>query len=160
MKYEAMFLMDPNTASNWETAETEIRRLLGRASATILGLKRWDERKLAYEIKRRKRGVYALAFFDAPGDKLAGLELDARLSEHVLRLLVLRHERLTQEDVDKALAMAPPPRSPERHGDSGMGGRGGPRGRERAEAVPEEATAVDVTEGGDESGSEAGEKPA
>ncbi len=159
MKYEAMFLMDPNTASNWDTAETEIRRLLGRASATVLGLKRWDERKLAYEIKRRKRGVYALAFFDAPGDKVSSLELDARLSEHVLRLLVLRHERLTQEDVDKALAMAPPPRSPERHGDSGMGGRGGFRGRERIEAAPEEAAVAEAVDAGDEGEAEPGEKP-
>jgi len=147
--YEAMFLLNPTVVSDWSAGEAEIRRLLERAEARVLGLKRWDERKLAYEIDGHKRGLFGLVFFEANGDKIGDLERDARLSEAVLRLLVLRAEGLTQERIDKALAAAAPPRTMDR-GDpwSGSGGRdrrggerfggerhGGPR--ERAAAEPE-----------------------
>jgi small subunit ribosomal protein S6 len=113
-KYEAMFLLDHNAAADWAVGEAEVRRLLDRATAKVLGLKRWDERKLAYEIKRRKRGVYALVYFEAPADKIGDLERDAQISEIILRLLVLRNDDITPELVEKAMNAAPPPRTPER----------------------------------------------
>ncbi|MEE8169885.1 MAG: 30S ribosomal protein S6, partial [Phycisphaerae bacterium] len=109
--YEAMFLLDAALASNWEAAEGEVRRLLDRASAKVLGLRRWDERRLAFEIKRRKRGIYALAFFEAPGEKINDLERDARLSEMILRLLVLRREGWSAEQIEKALHSTPTERA-------------------------------------------------
>ena len=64
----------------------------------MVGIEKWDERRLAYEIKHRKRGCYALTYFKAPASSLAGIERDALLSEMILRLLVvscnLDHEQL------------------------------------------------------------------
>jgi len=139
--YEAMFLVDGGSAPNWESVESEVRRVLDRASAKVLGLKKWDERKLAYEVRHRKRGTYILVFFEAPPEKIAGIEHDAKISEVILRLLVLRHERLTPEAVEKAMTAAPPPRAPERMGESWAprGGREGDRGRERGPRPEEEA---------------------
>ncbi len=124
--YEAMFLMDPAAASDWAAAEAEVRRILQRADAKVLGLKKWDERKLAYPIKRNKRGVYGLCFFEAPPEKISGLERDAQLSEQVLRVLVVRKDRLTPEEIEKALTAAPPPKSPAR-GDEWSSRPRGPR---------------------------------
>ena len=55
--YEAMFVFDPALASEWTAVETEVNRLLERAGATLVVCKKWDDRKLAYEIKGRRRGV-------------------------------------------------------------------------------------------------------
>jgi len=96
--YEAMFLFDPSMATQWEAVESEIGRIMQRAHAEMIGIKKWDERRLAYEIKHRKRGCYALTYFKAPHDSISGIERDARLSEMILRALVLRC-RLTDEQL-------------------------------------------------------------
>lgn len=126
--YEAMFLLDANMAADWPTAEAEVNRILDRAGAKVLGLKNWDERKLSYQIHQHKRGLYALAFFDAPADKIAGIERDVQLSEKAVRVLVLRREKLTPEKIEKAMTAPPPPKTSFRP-DEWSGGRGRPDGR-------------------------------
>jgi ribosomal protein S6 len=93
-----MFLFDPAQAAQWETVEKEIGRIMQRAGAELLGIKKWDERRLAYEIKHRKRACYALTFFRSPRSSITAIERDARLSETILRLLVLKCD-LTDEQL-------------------------------------------------------------
>lgn len=131
--YEAMFLMNPAVVPEWTDAEAEIRRVLDRAEAKILGLKRWDDRKLAYEIGGHKRATYGLVFFEASGDKIGPMERDAQISEGILRVLVLRTEGMDQEKIDQVLASAAPPRQERYEGprDRGPGEFGGDRGPPR-----------------------------
>ena len=96
-RYEGMFLFDTAAVRDWSSIEAEVHRLFERIGATQLVCVKYDERKLAYEIERRKRGTYVLTYFDAPPERIVDLERDARLSELVLRLLVLRPENLTEE---------------------------------------------------------------
>jgi len=109
--YEAMFLMDSNLATDWPSAESEVKRILDRASAKVLGLKNWDERKLATPVRGHKRGLYALSYFEAPPEKIDGIEHDVHLSEKVIRVLILRRDKITPEAVEKALAAPPPPKA-------------------------------------------------
>jgi len=102
-QYEAMFLFDPTFGNNLEDCEAEIRRLMDRAEAEILFCKKWDERRLAYRIKGRKRGVYILVYFYAPTSSITPMERDAQLSENILRLLVLRAEGVTSEMMERAV---------------------------------------------------------
>ncbi len=112
--YEAMFLMDPSLAPNFSAAEAEINRILQRADAKVLGLKNWGERKLAYPIRQLRRGLYVLTYFEAAPEKIVSLERDAQLSEQAVRVLVLGRDRMTREEIDKALAAEPPPKVPVR----------------------------------------------
>ena len=102
-QYEAMFVFDPTFGSSFEKCEEEVRRLIERAQGQILACRKWDERRLAYRIRGRKRGVYALVFFEAAPDRIPPLERDAKLSENILRLLVLRADGLTPEAMERAL---------------------------------------------------------
>lgn len=102
-QYEGMFLFDPTFGAAFENCEGEIRRIMDRAGAEILFCKKWDERRLAYKIEGRKRGVYVLVYFMAPPLKVSGIERDAQLSENVLRLLVLRAEGVTPEMMEKSM---------------------------------------------------------
>lgn len=107
--YEAMFVFDPGIAANWQAVEAEVGRIMERAGAEVIGVSKWDERRLAYEIERRKRACFVLTYFRAPRDRIAGIEQDARLSEVILRLLVVRSD-LTEEQLaefrDKATEQA------------------------------------------------------
>lgn len=115
-QYEAMFLFDPTFGNNAEDCETEIRRLMDRADAEILFCKKWDERRLAYRIKGRKRGVYMLVYFKAPTSNITPMERDAQLSEHILRLLVLRAEGVTMEMMERTVTKTDPQSETPREG--------------------------------------------
>ena len=102
-QYEGMFVFDPTFGSSSDNCEREIQRLLERAEGEILVCRKWDERRLAYRIDGRKRGVYVLVYFRAPPSRIRSLERDAQLSEHLLRLLVLQAEGVTRETMERAL---------------------------------------------------------
>lgn len=98
-RYEGMFLFDNSVAHEWATIEAEVRRLCDRIDAQLQVCVKYDERKLAYEIQRRKRGTFVLTYFDAPAERIADMERDARLSESILRLLVLRADKVPAERI-------------------------------------------------------------
>ena len=102
-QYEAMFLFDPTFGNSLENCDGEIRRIMERAQAEILFCKKWDERRLAYKVKNRKRGVYVLVYFKAPTSKVSGIERDAQLNENILRLLVVRADDVTQEMMEASM---------------------------------------------------------
>jgi len=100
--YEGMFLVDSAlAASDWDGIMGLIRRLLEKNEAEIVSVKKWDERRLAYNIQGKSRGTYILSYFRCDGDKLAGIERDVQLSEKIMRVLILKAEKITAEDIDK-----------------------------------------------------------
>lgn len=103
-KYEGMFLFDPAATPAWENVQTELTRLMDRAGARVIASAKWDDRRLAYEIRGRKRGVYALTYFEADASKIVDLERDAQLSEAVLRCLIVRADHLTEENMKEAVS--------------------------------------------------------
>ncbi len=101
-KYEGMFLFDAVVMSDWEGVQAELNRLLERAGARTIALAKWDERRLAYEIRGRKRGIYALAYFEADPTRIADIERDVQLSESALRCLILRVDHMTEDEMKEA----------------------------------------------------------
>jgi small subunit ribosomal protein S6 len=94
--YEGMFLLD-SPAGDMNQAVHPVRNVLDRIEATVLSIKPWDERRLAYEVKGRKRGLYVLTYFQSPPGKIAELEHDCQLNELILRVLIRRREAITEE---------------------------------------------------------------
>jgi small subunit ribosomal protein S6 len=100
--YEALFLIDAGeAAADWQGINDHIKKLLERNAAEILSMRKWDDRPLAYPIKGKRRGTYIIVYFNATSDKLADMERDIRLSERILRSLILRGDHITQADMDK-----------------------------------------------------------
>jgi small subunit ribosomal protein S6 len=100
--YEALFLVDSAlAASQWDHVMEVIQKILDRAEARVISIRKWDERKLAYEIAGKSRGTYILAYFECSSSKIRPLERDVQLSEEILRVLVVRTDRMTQEDMEK-----------------------------------------------------------
>ena len=94
--YEGMFLLEAGQA-NFEEAVEPVRTLFTRNQAEVLHLKKWDERRLAYEIRGRRRGLYVLAYFKVDPLKITDIERDAQLDEKVLRSLILTAEDISAE---------------------------------------------------------------
>ncbi len=92
--YEGMFVLDDKRANeNWDGVTKEVRGLLEKHGARLYNLERWDERRLAYRIKGRSRGVYVLTGFLAPGTAIGPIERDCQLSDTILRVLILRDHK-------------------------------------------------------------------
>lgn len=92
--YECMFLVDSGRYAQ-DPAGTEggIRELLGRFDAEIVGMTPWQEGKLAYEIDGHRKGLHLLAFFVMDGSRVTEFTRACKLSDLVIRHLLLDHEK-------------------------------------------------------------------
>lgn len=98
-QYEAMFLLSQAVAADLGAAVEHIKEIIARGHGEILALRKWDERRLAYEIAGQKRGIYVLVYFKAPNTDLAHIERDCNLSEKIMRTMILRADQYTQEEI-------------------------------------------------------------
>jgi small subunit ribosomal protein S6 len=108
-QYEAMFLFPPPGTTDVDGMIGIARGVIERHGGKVLHIKKWDERKLAYEIKHQKRGTYIVAFFTAPGTAIGAIERDVNLSEDVLRVLITDAQHLNQKEME---AVEPQPIQP------------------------------------------------
>ncbi len=100
--YEAMFLVDSaQAASDWDGVNKTIETILKKADSEIVSIQKWDERKLSYEIRGHSRGTYILCYFRADGTRIRGIEREVRLSERIMRVLILSAESMSQEHIEK-----------------------------------------------------------
>src|SRR5580698_7825572 len=97
--YEAMFLLGAAHASDLDGALKLVRGIVERHEGKPIVLKKWDERKLAYEIRGEKRGLYVIAFFTAPSAAIASIVRDVELSDQVLRVMVTKADHLNAEEM-------------------------------------------------------------
>ncbi len=98
--YEAMFLIDSADAgSDWDGVIAAITKTLERAEVDIVSITKWDDRRLAYEIKRMARGTYILCYFRSDGQKNQEIETAVQLSEKIIRVLILCVDWMTDEDI-------------------------------------------------------------
>lgn len=100
--YEAMFLVDSADAgSDWDGVIAAITKILERAKVDIVSMRKWDDRRLAYEIKRKSRGTYLLCYFRSDGQQNQEIERDVQISERIIRVLILCVDWMTDEDMEK-----------------------------------------------------------
>jgi small subunit ribosomal protein S6 len=109
VQYEAMFLLGSGFAAELENALKIVRGIVEKHECKILVLKKWDERKLSYEVSGQKRGLYLICYFTGPGAAVAAIEREVNLSDQILRVLVTRADHLNVEEMN---AVEPQPIQP------------------------------------------------
>ncbi|GIK52631.1 MAG: 30S ribosomal protein S6 [Planctomycetaceae bacterium] len=96
--YEGLFLLEPNFANKDEAgAIALVQGLLEKHGATVIRCEKWAEQKLAYEIRKNKRGAYILAAFRVDPLKVSEIELECRLTERIMRYLLLNRNGIALE---------------------------------------------------------------
>ena len=98
--YEGLFLFPQTIGGDLQAAIDHIKEILAKSDVQLISLQKWDERRLAYEIKGNKRGVYFLVYFRAARTALASIERSCNLSELLLRFMIVRADQLTQEQME------------------------------------------------------------
>ena len=92
--YESIFIVRP-TLSDEDTAKIidKMKGVLERTGASLLRFENWGKKKLAYEVKRERKGTFVYLTFHSPGPAVAELERSYRLEDSVLKFLTVRLER-------------------------------------------------------------------
>lgn len=100
--YEGMFLIDSaEAAADWNGMIATITKILEKAKAEIVSIKKWDDRRLAYDIRAVERGTYILTYFRVEGGKVQEIEKSVQLSERIIRVLILNAEKMSAKDIEK-----------------------------------------------------------
>ena len=104
--YEILYIVradleDDKVQDVVKRVNTLIERSGGAAEQTSL----WGKRKLAYEVKHQKEGSYVLQDFKIAPDRVPELEAALKITEEVLRHLIVRKP----EKAVPAPVVPPPP---------------------------------------------------
>jgi small subunit ribosomal protein S6 len=108
-KYETTFILEPGYDEAKAGEEIEkVSQWIKDLGGEVLEVQRWGKRRLAYEINRKRDGVYTLVLYRGPGTLVKEIERRLRLNEAVLRVLTVMHipPELTQPQIDPELAAA------------------------------------------------------
>lgn len=108
--YELLYLVSASK-SQTEVAEIieQIGQLLTKHNFVPIHHKVWDQRKLAYPIKRIGQAYYVLAYFTGEPNMLNEFGKAIRLNTSVLRSMVVQHNDIDTEVIRFTVAKPPVP---------------------------------------------------
>lgn len=102
--YETMYILRPDLVEEQvEQAISKYQNLIREQGAEQIEIQHRGKRRLAYEIKRQREGIYIQMNYKGPGTLIAPLERSMRLSEEVIRYLTIKQE-VPEETPDLAEA--------------------------------------------------------
>lgn len=94
MNYESMIVFSPELTETELTGENEqIQKLIESLGGEFLKTDSWGKRTLAYEIKKKREGVYLINYFRLDAEKISQLENHYKLNERILRYNLLRESK-------------------------------------------------------------------
>lgn len=105
--YELLYIVHPDLESSIDKISDRVRSYIKKRDGKITYEEDWGKKKLAYGIKGADVGLYLLWYFDAPKKAVSKIERDLRLTEEVIRYLVL------SVDEEKTAKKKKPKASPE-----------------------------------------------
>ena len=95
--YEAFYIVRPDFSdSDVQKIADRFKSVVEEHGGAVDAAGKWDKRKLAYEIKGYKEGTYVLMNFSAPAPVPAELNRLMKISEDVLRHLLVRYSPAEQ----------------------------------------------------------------
>ena len=89
--YELSLVFISTLSEEEKEAKLEkVKELIARFGGEVTNVDDWGKRKLAYEINKQKEGFYYFIQFNAETSTPAELESRLRITETVLRYLIVR----------------------------------------------------------------------
>jgi small subunit ribosomal protein S6 len=89
--YEVLYIVRPDLDDDKvQDVVKRVNTLIERAGGAAERTNLWGKRKLAYEVKHQKEGSYILQDFRIPRERIPELEAALKITEEVLRHLIVR----------------------------------------------------------------------
>ncbi len=93
-KYETIFVLKPDLEEEAKNAMIEKFTGIINSDGEVTNIDEWGKRKLAYEIDKIREGYYVLVDFVANADLPAELERNYKISDNVMRYIVVNKDNL------------------------------------------------------------------
>ncbi len=136
--YEMVSVIDVKWAEgNTAKAEELVKAELLKTGGKLEGMKDLGSRKLAYPIQGHKEGLYLLTYFAHPPEGIGALRNNIKLSQPIIRCLIVRAKARPPIGLDEEGAEGRPESKP------GVEPRPEPKPEPEAEPRPEAETEVE-----------------
>ncbi len=90
-KYECTYIMDPGLSDEEQQPLMErFQTLVSDNGGAVENVDKWEKRRLAYEVKGKREGVYVVMNFDGEPRTEAELGRILGLTDGVLRHIIVR----------------------------------------------------------------------
>jgi small subunit ribosomal protein S6 len=88
-KYELLYIVHPDLEASIDKITDRVKGIVESRGGKITYEENWGKRKLAYVIGKTDVGIYVLWFFEAPKASLGKIERDLKLTEEIIRYILL-----------------------------------------------------------------------
>ncbi len=90
-EYELVYVLRPDLEDDKVNALNErVSQWVANGGGAVAQTELWGRRRLAYPIRRYTEGTYVLQRFQLPPQNVAELERNLKISEEIIRYLVVR----------------------------------------------------------------------
>ena len=90
-EYELVMIVNPEIADEQVSRTLEkVTKFVSERGGTVTEVNQWGKKKLAYPIKRFYEGNYILSRFSLEANLTKALEASLRLSEDIIRYLLVK----------------------------------------------------------------------
>ena len=91
--YESLFIIRPSLSDEETNALIEkMKGVAERTGAQFIKSENWGRKKLAYEVRRERKGTYVYFYFKAPNNTVGELEHAYRLEDNIIKFLTVHLE--------------------------------------------------------------------
>lgn len=130
--YEGMFLLDSGRfATDSKGVADQIIAMIEKCGGSIVAHRPWQDGRLAYSIRGHRKGLHYLAYFKMPGEGVRDLNRACKLSDLVLRHVVIQHPQVLFDAMVQALSGEWHPHEAVHEEEPQERGRGRDRDRDR-----------------------------
>jgi len=86
--YECVLLLDPALPEEVvQGYHDQVGKIVTDAGGEVTHVQKWGKRRLAYEIRKKRDGVYTMIVWNGAGPMVKEVERRLRLNENVMRVL-------------------------------------------------------------------------
>jgi len=91
-KYESVIIINPSVDDEkLKAVEAKFTELINK-DGNVTKVDNLGKKKLAYEVKKNKEGIYLVFYFEANPNLIAELERNYRITDEVIKFIVVRKE--------------------------------------------------------------------
>lgn len=91
-KYESVIIINPSVDDEkLKAVEAKFTELINK-DGNVTKVDNLGKKKLAYEVKKNKEGIYLVFYFEANPTLIAELERNYRITDEVIKFIVIKVE--------------------------------------------------------------------
>lgn len=104
--YEEIMILDPDLDENAiQTVVDNVKEKIVKQGGEVLKSENWGDRKLAYELNKREKGIYIVLLFKAPPSTIMELERHSMITDAINKIMVIKlHKKKHIDAVMTSLA--------------------------------------------------------